>query len=64
MSHLDPNAQMLANDADVAATIAGGNFAGKPARLIAQALQVDPQNPMAPWLASTRPCTPAMARKS
>ena len=55
---------MLANDADVAATIAGGNFAGKPARLIAQALQVDPQNPMAPWLASTRPCTPAMARKS
>lgn len=50
---LDSDAQLLADYADVAAANAGGNFAGKPTRLIARALQADPQNPMALWLAGT-----------
>jgi cytochrome c-type biogenesis protein CcmH len=50
---LDGDAQLLADYADVAAANAGGNFAGKPTRLIDKALQVDPQNPMALWLAGT-----------
>ncbi|MFC5498252.1 c-type cytochrome biogenesis protein CcmI [Caenimonas terrae] len=50
---LDADAQMLADYADVAAANAGGNFAGKPTRLIERALRVDPRNPMALWLAGT-----------
>lgn len=47
------DAQMLADYADVAATNANGNFAGKPADLIQQALAADPNHPMALWLAGT-----------
>jgi cytochrome c-type biogenesis protein CcmH len=50
---MDGDAQLLADYADVAAANAAGDFAGKPARLIARALQVDPQNPMALWLSGT-----------
>jgi cytochrome c-type biogenesis protein CcmH len=50
---LDSDAQLLADYADVAAANAGGDFAGKPARLIARALQADPKNPMALWLSGT-----------
>lgn len=50
---LDNDAQALANYADVAASNAGGNFAGKPAMLIQKALKADPANPMALWLAGT-----------
>lgn len=50
---IDNDAQMLANYADIAAANAGGKFAGKPALLIAKALKVDPDNPMALWLAGT-----------
>ena len=50
---LDDDAQLLADYADVAATNAGGSFAGKPVRLIDKALQVDPTNAMALWLAGT-----------
>jgi cytochrome c-type biogenesis protein CcmH len=50
---LDNDAQLLADYADVAATNAQGNFAGKPAALIAKALKVDPENAMALWLAGT-----------
>ena len=48
---LDDDAQLLADYADVAATNAGGSFAGKPTRLIDKALQAEPANPMALWLA-------------
>ena len=47
------DAQMLADYADVVATNANGNFTGKPMQLIARALQIDPDNPMALWLAGT-----------
>jgi cytochrome c-type biogenesis protein CcmH len=50
---VDTDAQLLADYADVAAVNAGGNFAGKPARLVEKALKVDPQNTMALWLAGT-----------
>lgn len=50
---IEGDAQLLADYADIAAANAGGSFAGKPARLIAKALQVDPENPMALWLAGT-----------
>jgi cytochrome c-type biogenesis protein CcmH len=50
---LDNDAQLLASYADVAATNANGNFAGKPVQLIQKALKVDPNNPMALWLAGT-----------
>ncbi|HSI53838.1 MAG TPA: c-type cytochrome biogenesis protein CcmI [Ramlibacter sp.] len=50
---IDTDAQLLADYADVAAANAGGNFAGKPAQLVAKALQVDPQNAMALWLSGT-----------
>jgi cytochrome c-type biogenesis protein CcmH len=49
---IEGDAQLLADYADVAAANAG-SFAGKPAKLIDKALQVDPQNPMALWLAGT-----------
>ncbi len=47
------DAQMLADYADVVASNANGNFSGKPMQLIEKALQVDPDNPMALWLAGT-----------
>lgn len=50
---MDGDAQLLADYADVAAANAAGDFAGKPARLIKRALQVDPRNPMALWLSGT-----------
>jgi cytochrome c-type biogenesis protein CcmH len=50
---LDNDAQLLAIYADLAATNANGNFAGKPTQLIEKALRVDPQNAMALWLAGT-----------
>jgi cytochrome c-type biogenesis protein CcmH len=52
-SFLDNDAQLLAIYADLAATNANGNFAGKPAQLIEKALKVDPENAMALWLAGT-----------
>lgn len=56
---IDDDAQMLANYADVAASNAGGNFAGKPVLLIQKALKADPQNAMALWLSGTE----ALSRK-
>jgi len=50
---IDDDAQMLANYADVAASNAGGNFQGKPVKLIEKALKADPQNAMALWLSGT-----------
>lgn len=50
---LDNDAQLLANYADLAASNANGDFAGKPTQLIEKALRVDPQNAMALWLAGT-----------
>ncbi len=52
-SFLDDDAQLLAIYADLAATNANGNFAGKPTQLLQKALQVDPQNTMALWLSGT-----------
>lgn len=52
-SFLDNDAQLLAIYADLAATNANGNFAGKPTQLIQKALKVDPENGMALWLAGT-----------
>ena len=52
-AYLDTDAQALADYADVVATNAGGNFAGKPIALIDKALKVDPDNVMALWLAGT-----------
>ena len=52
-SFLDTDAQLLAIYADLAATNADGNFAGKPMQLIEKALRVDPKNAMALWLAGT-----------
>ena len=50
---LDNDAQLLADYADVAATNAGGNLAGKPTQIIERALKADPKNAMALWLAGT-----------
>lgn len=50
---IQDDAQMLADYADVVASNANGNFNGKPNQLIARALQVNPNNPMALWLAGT-----------
>ena len=47
------DAQLLADYADVAVANNNGNFSGKPMLLINRALQVDPNNPMALWLAGT-----------
>jgi cytochrome c-type biogenesis protein CcmH len=43
----------LADYADVLAANANGNFAGKPLKLINQALSLDPNNLMALWLSGT-----------
>lgn len=50
---LDTDAQLLAIYADLAATNANDDFSGKPTQLIQRALKVDPENPMALWLAGT-----------
>jgi cytochrome c-type biogenesis protein CcmH len=47
------DAQLLADYADVAVANNNGSFAGKPMLLINRALEVDPNNPMALWLAGT-----------
>lgn len=50
---IEQDAQLLADYADVAAANAGGNFAGKPTRLIDKALKLDPDHPQALWLAGS-----------
>lgn len=50
---IENDAGMLADYADLLATNANGNFTGKPIQLIAKALKIDPDNPMALWLAGT-----------
>ncbi|MCF8168040.1 MAG: c-type cytochrome biogenesis protein CcmI [Rhodoferax sp.] len=50
---LDSDAQLLADYADVMATNARGNLAGKPTELIEKALKVEPNNGMALWLYGT-----------
>jgi cytochrome c-type biogenesis protein CcmH len=50
---IDSDPQLLADYADVLATNANGNFAGKPLQLINQALKLDPDNLMALWLSGT-----------
>jgi cytochrome c-type biogenesis protein CcmH len=50
---VEGDAQLLADYADVVASNANGNFAGKPAQLIEKALKLDPDNSMALWLAGT-----------
>jgi cytochrome c-type biogenesis protein CcmH len=52
-SYIENDAQLLADYADVMASNAGGNFSGKPEKLIQKALQVDPNNPIALWLSGT-----------
>jgi cytochrome c-type biogenesis protein CcmH len=50
---IDTDPQLLADYADVLAANANGNFAGKPLKLINQALSLDPNNLMALWLSGT-----------
>jgi cytochrome c-type biogenesis protein CcmH len=51
---LAPNEpQLLADYADISATINGGNLEGKPTELIQKALQIDPKNSKALALAGT-----------
>ncbi len=52
-SFVDSDPQLLADYADVLASNANGNFAGKPLQLINQALKLDPNNLMALWLSGT-----------
>jgi cytochrome c-type biogenesis protein CcmH len=52
-SYLDGDAQLLADYADVAASNANGNFAGKPRAILKRALKADPNNMMALWLEGT-----------
>jgi cytochrome c-type biogenesis protein CcmH len=51
--HLQNNAAMLSDYADVAAANAQGVFTGKPQQLIDQALRLDPSDLMGLWLAGT-----------
>jgi len=51
--HLQNNAAMLSDYADVAAANAQGVFTGKPQQLIDQALRLDPNDLMGLWLAGT-----------
>ncbi|MEI7611421.1 MAG: c-type cytochrome biogenesis protein CcmI [Betaproteobacteria bacterium] len=48
---VDENPTLLADYAEVLLQISDGNFAGKPSRLIAQALKIDPNEPQALFLA-------------
>ena len=50
---IDSDPQLLADYADVLASNASGSFAGKPLKLINQALKLDPNNLMALWLSGT-----------
>jgi cytochrome c-type biogenesis protein CcmH len=50
---IDTDPQLLADYADVLASNANGSFAGKPLKLINQALKLDPNNLMALWLSGT-----------
>jgi cytochrome c-type biogenesis protein CcmH len=50
---IDSDPQLLADYADVLASNANGSFAGKPLKLINQALKLDPNNLMALWLSGT-----------
>ena len=50
---IDSDPQLLADYADVLASNANGSFAGKPQKLINQALKLDPNNLMALWLSGT-----------
>jgi cytochrome c-type biogenesis protein CcmH len=52
-SFIDSDPQLLADYADVLASNANGSFAGKPQKLINQALKLDPNNLMALWLSGT-----------
>ena len=50
---IDSDPQLLADYADVLASNANGSFAGKPLKLINQALKLDPNNLIALWLSGT-----------
>jgi cytochrome c-type biogenesis protein CcmH len=52
-SYIEGNAQLLAIYADLVATNANGDFAGKPAKLISKAIALDSNNPLALWLAGS-----------
>jgi cytochrome c-type biogenesis protein CcmH len=52
-SFIDSDPQLLVDYADVLASNANGSFAGKPLKLINQALKLDPNNLMALWLSGT-----------
>jgi cytochrome c-type biogenesis protein CcmH len=52
-TYIDGNAQLLAIYADLVATNANGDYSGKPATLIAKALKLDANNPLALWLAGS-----------
>src|SRR3569832_764086 len=50
---IDNDAELLAEYADVVAANANGDLSGKLKELIDKALKVDPNHPMALWLAGT-----------
>ncbi len=50
---LPPSADLLADQADVLAMARGGRFEGEPARLVREALKLDPDHPKALALAGT-----------
>ncbi len=52
-SFVDSDPQLMADYADVLASNANGNFAGKPLQLINRALKLDPNNLLALWLSGT-----------
>ncbi len=53
MPIVETNPQLLADYADTLAMATGGALEGKPMRLIRQALELDPTNTQALWLAGT-----------
>lgn len=52
-SYIEGNAQLLAIYADLVASNANGDLTGKPSELIAKALVLDANNPLALWLAGS-----------
>lgn len=56
---VEQDAQMLADQADLLATLADGNLEGRPRQLLDKALKLDPDNIQALWLMGTA----AYARK-